>query len=46
MKDQEELCKESSNLLTNLCMKEGENDEKMLILAQKCEEIEARLLEV
>ena len=40
MNDQEELCKESSNLLTNICLKEKQGDERHAKLVKRLEKIE------
>jgi hypothetical protein len=46
MNDQEELCKESSNLLTNICMKEQQGDERYKLLVQKLAEFETKTMAI
>jgi hypothetical protein len=46
MKDQEELCKESSKLLTSLCAKDAETDQKIDVIAANSEELNLKLDEI
>lgn len=46
MNDQEELCKESSHLLTNICIKEEQSDQKFDKIFESFQNIEEKFVEV